>query len=172
MKPPRYARNKTALARALCLGRNSIHELSQQPDFPRQSTNGMWSIPEVQKWMRQHKLNGGSMVAREQLQTELLQAKLEREKFLLNEAKAATRTQITDEFTDIFTSAMWTIRAALDRMVTELSPQFEGRTPGEIRRLFHERQTHAFSEIAAAFNRKTGASVTVPMPNVVKFARG
>jgi hypothetical protein len=170
MKAPRYARNKTKLAFALNLSRRKMHELSQEVDFPRQSANGMWCIATVRKWINENGRNGGGIAEREALQTQLLEAKLEREKFLLNEAKSATRSQITDEFSDIFSSAMWTIRAALDRMVTELSPQFEGRTPSQIRRLWHERQVQAFAEIVEAFNRKTGAKVAVPMPNVVKFA--
>ena len=170
MIPPKYARNKTALARALNLGRNKVVELSQEVDFPTVSANGMYDIERVRKWMKQHKtgLNGSE---RETLQTALLAAKLERERYELGEAKDATRNEIRAEFTESLVGAMRMLRGEFDRMVRELAPRLESRTSGEIRKMWRERQALAYSEIVRAFNKVTGASVTVEetVPNVVVF---
>jgi len=171
MRHPKYASSKVRLARELNIGRNKMHQLTQEIDFPVRSANGMWDVAAVRRWMKQHKANGNGS-DRELLQGELLRVKLERERYQLAESRKATREEIRAEFASVFLSAMQTIRGSLDRMSGQLAPQFEGRTAREIRHIWRERQRQTFNEIAAAFNKRTGATVKVEdtASNLVQFA--
>ena len=169
MKPPKYARNKTTLARCLNLGRNKVVELSQEADFPTVSSNGMYEIETVRRWIRAHKLNGNGS-EREAVQLELLKAKLEREKHDLAESRSTTRQKIVDEMLRVFGVCVAMMRTELYQMRYQLAPRFEGLSAREIYSLWEGRERQMYERVYAELRERTGANIEPETTNVVSFS--
>jgi hypothetical protein len=170
MTGPKYATSKVRLARALNLSRETIHRLSQEIDFPRETSHG-WHLATVRKWMARHQVNlNGS--EKEELQTALLRKRLEREDYALSKEKNGDRSEIYDEAAAVISSGMWMLRGKMTRLMTELAPCFEGMRAIEILKLWRERQEQIFSEIKGAFEEKLEKEITIPDENVLPFESG
>jgi hypothetical protein len=171
MKGPKYATSKVRLARALNLGRNKVHELSQEVDFPRESSHG-WNIEGVRKWMEAHKINGNGS-EREAVQVELLKAKLEREKHDLAESRNTTRRKIVDEMLVAVNVCVAMMRAELYQMRYQLAPRFEGLSAREIFAVWEKREREMYSRVYNELRKRTGVDVneedTRQKANVVAF---
>ena len=170
MRAASFAGNKTKLAQALGIGRSLLYQFARMTDFPPPRATGMWHIPTVRAFITK-KRRSVKASEKEQVQIALLNARLEREGYELQEQRRATRDQIQAEFTASLETSMRMLRVRFDQMVQELCPQFVGLDAGAIRKLWRERQAQAYAEIVKWFNEKTGTTVSVEStePGIVPF---
>jgi hypothetical protein len=155
---PKHVASVSALARELALSRQWVTELFKLPDHPKANGSGH-SVTAWRKYVtrRAEKVTShGSEKTR--LQLELLKIRAARESHELAVSRDEIRTQIRDEYHQLFSRAMRTFIAELRRMVGELSPRFDAMSAREIYTLWNVRQQEAFEQARLIFQGKEPAS--------------
>src|SRR5690242_4482867 len=148
--------SKTKLADALGISRQTLYAFCRLPDSPP-AKHGYYVVADWRKFINR-KRQPVRVSEKEQLQIALLNARLERERYELEQVRTA-RQQILAELAESFISAMQTLRAGFDRMVRDTAPKLEGLTAQEIAKVWRSRQDQAYQEIVKALNKKADTKI-------------
>jgi hypothetical protein len=154
------------------MSRTRYFDLRRQPGSPKPRANGTHSIAQWRAFSRK-KVGSAMTTPKMELQLALLQARLDRERFELDQTQGVMEREIRDEFTDSFEGVMRVLRNEFDMMPAEMSPRFVGLTGSEIRNLWRDRQAQAYDNAVRAFTKRTGGRPNVktmqPKRNVIEF---
>jgi hypothetical protein len=169
MKTLSRVSSRTKLAEALGISAPTLYAYSRLPDSPP-ARNGYWYVSEWRKFVTK-KRAALEVGEKQQLQLELLRAKLDREKHELGESRGTTRQHILSELQAQFETAAQIIRFELYRMRCECSPIWAGLSAREIYRQWEQRERSLFDRVSRELYKRAGVTITEkdmrPVRNVI-----
>lgn len=169
MKTSSRVSSRTKLAEALGISAPTLYAYSRLPDSPP-ARNGYWYVSEWRKFVTK-KRSVMETGEKQQLQLELLRAKLDREKYGLAESSGTVRQQILGELQAHFDTALQVIRTGFYRMRVELAPRFAGISAREIYKMWDQREMQLFDDVCRELRKRAGATITEketrPASNIV-----
>jgi len=112
--------------------------------------NGYWKVAEWRQFVTRKK-DSVKASEREQLQILCLKIKAEREQHELDLARGNIEKEIEQKYCDLICRDHEILSSELRRMVTELSPRFQGMSAREICKLWRERLDESFRKFLHAF---------------------
>jgi hypothetical protein len=171
MKTPLRVSSKAKLADALGIARVTVYQYLRLPDSPP-VRNGYYYVSEWRKFITK-KRDVMEVGEKQQLQLELLRAKLEREQHGLSESRGTVRQEILNDLQAQFETAAQIIRFQLYRMRMELAPAFAGLSAREIYKRWEHREQTLFDDICRELLKRAGVTVTEkstrPATNVIQL---
>ena len=171
MSAPLRVSSKVKLATALGISPPTLYAYLRLNDSPP-ARNGYWYVSDFRKFITK-KRDVMETSEKQQLQLELLRAKLDREKHGLDESRGTTRQQILDDLQADFITAAQVIRFELYRMRMELSPTFAGMDARSIYKKWEHRERTLFDRVSRELFKRAGATVTEkdtrPATNVIQL---
>jgi len=169
MRAPARVSSKFKLAEALGISAPTLYQYLRLPDSPPPK-NGYWVVADFRKFITKRR---GAMETSEkqQLQLELLKAKVEKERNGVDVVRATEREKATTECAKLVEGSHQVVRSEFYRMRCELCPRFEGLTARKMFALWTERETQMYRAICGEL-RERGLAIeeenTRPS-NVVEF---
>ena len=162
--------SKVKLADALGISPPTLYAYLRLPDSPP-ARHGYWYVADFRKFITRKR---GAMETSEkqQLQLELLRAKVDKERNGVDVVRSTEREKVTNEHVKAAEASHLIARSELYRMKCELCPRFEGLSARQMFSLWTERERKMYYSICQEL-RKRGLPVeeenTQPPENVVAF---
>lgn len=171
MSAPLRVSSKVKLAAALGISPPTLYAYIRLPDSPP-ARNGYWYVSDFRKFITK-KRSVMEVGEKQQLQLELMRAKVDRERHALDESRNTTRRTILDELLADFVTAAQVIRFEMYRMRMELAPTFSGMSAREIFKRWEQRERQLFDHVHRELLKRAGVTVTEkdtrPATNVIQL---
>jgi hypothetical protein len=171
MSAPLRVSSKVKLAAALGISPPTLYAYLRLPDSPP-ARNGYWYVSDFRKFITK-KRDVMEVGEKQQLQLQLLRAKLDRERHGLDESRGITRQQIVDELLSHFDIVLQVIRTGFYRMRVELAPRFAGLSAREIYKMWDQREIQLFDDVCRELRKRAGVTITEkdtrPATNVIQL---